>query len=131
MLDQNETNYVVGHEIGHAIFDHLDESRKLVDTGLKNLESQCAEISADRIGFASVDSISIASSAIHKLKYGIKHSHNKINIKKLINHINDPDSGYTTTHLIDSLRLEAVIRFSMSKKYREYVKHSHYILGHQ
>ena len=126
LLDDNEMNFVIGHEIGHAIFNHLDYT-KTADTTLDNIKSQCAEISADRIGFASVDDINIAASALHKLKYGIRYSQNKIDIKKLTDHINDPESGYSTTHPIDSLRLESIIRFSMSKKYREYTGDPRYI----
>jgi Zn-dependent protease with chaperone function len=127
LLNKDELRFIIGHEIGHIIFGHTNESRNLVNAGSLNLQSQCAEVSADRIGYVSVDSISVAASATHKLQYGMRYKENKINIKKLTDYINDPNSGHSTSHPTNSLRLESIIRFSMSEKYRDYIKDSHHI----
>tara|TARA_S200000501_G_C20863778_1_gene761033 strand:- start:341 stop:1033 length:693 start_codon:yes stop_codon:yes gene_type:complete len=122
ILNEKELRFVIGHEIGHGIFNHIQ-----IKDEFEGIFSQCKEISADRVGFASVGDIAIAASTIHKMKYGLKYKNIEINIRNLMHLKKNPLEGVPTTHPIDSLRLESIIKFSMSKIYKEYIGEISYV----
>ncbi len=79
-LTQGELEFVIGHELGHASFGHLElEVGRLVAEGGLGPSScmrarawqRAAEISADRAGLLACGSIEIAASALFKTVSGL------------------------------------------------------------
>ncbi len=77
-----EIRFVMGHELGHVLFQHQlipaglwlnTEEQKLSDNTLLQLFkwSRAAELSADRIGFLSCGDLSAAANAFFKLACGL------------------------------------------------------------
>jgi hypothetical protein len=79
-LSSAELDFVLGHEVGHALFGHLDVPASfLVETG--NLDGErcqllrawqrAAEISADRAGLVCCGSLEVAANAMWKTISGL------------------------------------------------------------
>ena len=80
LLDGEELEYIIGHELGHVLYGHLD-------VGIGHLlEEECfppqvsmrlrawqraAEISADRAGLLACESLAVAANALFKTLSGI------------------------------------------------------------
>lgn len=79
-LSSEELEFVLGHELGHAVYGHLDvPARFLLDHCNLDLErsrlvrsfQRAAEISADRAGLVCCGSLEIAANAIFKTLCGL------------------------------------------------------------
>lgn len=79
-LDAAELRFVIGHELGHSLFDHIDidaqglaEGGTLSPSGCMRLRAwqRAAEISADRIGVLCCGSIEKAASSLFKIVSGL------------------------------------------------------------
>jgi hypothetical protein len=80
LLGDEELDFVIGHELGHAKFGHLDLAcAKLIDSGrlppVSNMKlrawQRAAEISADRAGLQLCGSLAAAASALFKSVSGL------------------------------------------------------------
>lgn len=79
-LSAEELEFVIGHELGHAAFGHLDVAAEaVIDLDAVSLE-QCmllrawqraAEISADRVGLLCCNSLEVAATAMFKMISGL------------------------------------------------------------
>lgn len=79
-LTAEELEFVLGHELGHAAFGHLDIAVEvIIELGSLGL-AQCqqlrawqraAEISADRVGLLCCESLEVAASALFKTLSGL------------------------------------------------------------
>ena len=73
-LSAPELEFVIGHEMGHIIYEHLvaPVHYSPADPAEDFLELQrAAEISADRAGYMQVESVSVAVSAMAKMASGL------------------------------------------------------------
>lgn len=79
-LDAKELEFVIGHEVGHALHGHLDiAAGPLIQSGdltpsqimLLLAWSRAAEISADRAGLLCCQSIDVAANAMFKTLSGL------------------------------------------------------------
>jgi hypothetical protein len=80
MLSAEELEFVIGHELGHAAFGHLEvaaeaaielESVSLEQCKLLLAWQRAAEISADRVGLLCCDALEVAATALFKLICGL------------------------------------------------------------
>jgi len=80
-FSEAEMLFVIGHELGHAMYDHIDVHEQggmsREDLGAERLArlhawSRAAEISADRVGLLCCGDLDAALSAIFKLASGLK-----------------------------------------------------------
>ena len=79
-LSAEELEFVIGHELGHAAFGHLDVAAEaVIDLDAVSLD-QCmvlrawqraAEISADRVGLLCCNSLEVAATALFKTICGL------------------------------------------------------------
>ena len=81
LLDENELEFVIGHELGHALFGHLDYVPGFAlehgniptrDAMLVTAWQRACEISADRAGLLCCGDLDVASTAIFKTLSGLR-----------------------------------------------------------
>jgi hypothetical protein len=122
IMQIQELAFVIGHELGHYLFEHL-QYHNLQDSHILSKYSQSTEISADRVGLICADNINIAIRAIIKTISGLKdelishnlhtflHQHNEINSSNIL----------ATTHPFLPTRAKALMLFSMSEPYYDWL----------
>jgi len=125
-MKENELAFVIGHEIGHYLFGHLNyreierEENKLADMKVSRVY-QSHEISADRIGLICSGSIDSALRAIIKTVSGLNDefiTHNLHSYLHQIQSLKYDDLAHTKhTHPIFPIRAKALTLFSMSELY--------------
>ncbi len=125
----DELDFVIGHELGHYLFGHL-EYGKLFDSGSNTLDNsmqelyQSSEISADRIGLLSCKSIEVALKAMIKTVSGLNDEYLTDSIHSYMRQIRNIKKSNITlnsgTHPIFPVRSKALLLFSMSEYYYEH-----------
>ena len=134
-----ELRFVVGHEVGHYLFDHhaipvaqllAGGARVTAETALQLFAWQrFAEISADRAGLVCAGGLEQAASALFKLSSGLGGDRVKVRIDQFLAQVKDlqeesvehpdTDSGtrgdWFATHPFSPLRLKAVELFAGSE----------------
>ncbi|WP_437752272.1 M48 family metallopeptidase [Sorangium sp. So ce1389] len=79
-LSSEELEFVIGHELGHAVYGHLDvAANHLIESGNLDLEraqlvrsfQRAAEVSADRAGLVCCGSLEVAATAMFKTLSGL------------------------------------------------------------
>src|SRR5687768_3136460 len=98
-FDESELRFVVGHELGHHIFEHheLPIAELLRDEAIASHQnalqlfawSRYAEISADRAGLICCESIEPAARAFFKLASGLSGSKVEMRAEDLIEQLGD------------------------------------------
>ena len=119
LLNEKELSFVIGHELGHFIFDHgLETENKNSLEFFQKLRSQ--EISVDRIGLISCGKLDYAMSAIVKSISGLDEKFLNFNIGHFINQIhnistsNQIENVVLDTHPSFILRSRALLLFASS-----------------
>ena len=122
LLNQNELQFVMGHEIGHYLLEHgdVDHNNKDYNNMIGfNMQSRYKEISADRIGLLSCNNINSAFSSIFKLMTGLDDKHLRFDISAYISQIDQQTNklstnGLYSTHPSNMIRCRALLWFSMT-----------------
>lgn len=137
-FDEAELAFVIGHEIGHALFNH---SRFPVRALLENDNGgefsplhamrlfswkRNAEISADRIGLICNRDFNAAARAFFKLSSGVTAGTLKFHVDEFVNQLTelsqqegggmDPQDWYST-HPLSPMRVKALDMFNRSENY--------------
>ena len=130
-MTENELAFVIGHELGHYIFGHLNyaevqrEKNELVDMKLSRIY-QAHEISADRIGLICSGSIESSLRAIVKTVSGLNDEFITHNLYTYLHRIQslkyDELAHAYHTHPIFPIRAKALTLFSMSELYYLWIK---------
>ena len=125
-MTDGELAFVIGHELGHFLFEHLNYFRpnstenELLDMKLNRL-TQAQEISADRLGLICSGSIENAIRAIVKTVSGLDDSFITLNLHSYLHQIQslkfETLTNASYTHPIFPIRAKALMLFSMSELY--------------
>ena len=125
-MKEDELAFVIGHEIGHYIFGHLEyreivrEKNELLDMKISRVY-QSHEISADRIGLICSGSIESSLRAIIKTVSGLSDefiTHNLHSYLHQIQSLKYDDLAHSKhTHPIFPIRAKSLTLFSMSELY--------------
>lgn len=127
LLDEDEFSFVVGHELGHFLFDHtLARANKKASLEVyKYIRGQ--EITADRVGLLACGSINVAVRAMIKTVSGLSTKHLRFDISEFLSQLSKANaqkhsSQPSSTHPSMVARSKALLWFSMSKSYVEFPK---------
>ena len=113
LLDENEMKFVIGHELGHLIFQHNGGCRG----GASNHRiSRIQELSCDRIGLLACKSISDAISTQIKCSSGLPKKHLRIDVSYYIDQVtkidnNAPNATVISTHPAWLIRARSLVHF--------------------
>ena len=139
---QSEIAFVIGHEIGHVLYDHLKyPAQGIMDYGRDVLSplhamklfawGRAAELSADRIGLLCCQDFSAAARSFFKLSSGVTTDSLNFHLEEYIRQFVDlsaemagteidPQDWYST-HPFSPLRIKALEIFHRSETYNQLV----------
>jgi Zn-dependent protease with chaperone function/uncharacterized tellurite resistance protein B-like protein len=133
-LEEGELTFVVGHELGHAIYGHLTLSgetlrkdERINPTTVLRLFAykRYAEITADRVGLLCCDDVSVAVRALFKVTSGLSNARSVRDASEFSAQYHDlkattskSEAGdWLSTHPYSPLRLEALTLFARSQTF--------------
>lgn len=136
-MNQEEINFVIGHELGHALFEHyalpthgiLEEGNLEAEEAMRLMSwSRRAEVSADRAGLYVCESPEAAISSFLKLSCGVAHPVIAFNRDEYARQIQDlgelaaslEDTSHCySSHPFNPIRVLAVELYAQSSDYAE------------
>lgn len=148
-LSDDELKFVIGHEIGHWLFN-INDTRSLLNAcydGEENVPSfslhnllatwkKLAEFSADRVGLVACNSLDSAMSALYRVSTGLDPKMMEFNSADYIDNLDDelPDSSDLRFFREDfhpplPIRMKALSLFSNSKLYNSWSRNEEICLS--
>lgn len=123
IMTMDELSFVIGHEIGHYLFGHLDYVCNTDDKRLIEY-SQAREISADRIGFICSKDINTSIKAMIKTISGLNNSFISNNFHVFLhqhNQVSDKNIDLLSlSHPLLPTRAKSLTLFSMSQLFYDW-----------
>jgi hypothetical protein len=128
LLNAHELRFVIGHELGHFIYDHsvkTDQEEGMDEEGF--LLSKAAEISSDRVGLIASRTTLDATKAILKSISGLSSNHLGDDFTDFLDQYNDPNrsddlSSFFTSHPSFLIRARALLWFDLVRSETDPVK---------
>ena len=84
LLDEDEFKFVIGHEIAHFIFSHQLALSKMSGSIELYLLQRSQEISADRLGLISCNSLEVATRTLMKSLSGLSSKHLRFDVREFV-----------------------------------------------
>lgn len=120
LLDEDEFEFVVGHELGHFLLEHRSVGSPNASSVQYFRNRRAQEISVDRIGLVACGSLDVALRALMKTVSGLTERHLRFDVgafvaqlRKLEGEVGSSDwSG--STHPSMLIRAKALLWFSLS-----------------
>ena len=137
-FEPDELRFVVGHELGHHLFEHHRIPVAVLLSGIAQIDAalalrlfawqRYAEISADRTGLVTAGGLDPAARALFKLASGLRGDRITVRIDQFLTQVGDlrreaerlataddqPRSDFFATHPFSPLRLKAAQLFAAS-----------------
>ncbi len=122
ILNENELEFIVAHELGHFLCEHLADSRSNGGVGIEGvIQLRAQEISADRIGLVGCESLDIALKAILKTVSGLSDQYLRFDVSKFVSQLKEVSGEDSLnsefSHPSMLVRCRALLWFSMSHAY--------------
>ena len=119
LLDEDEFKFVVGHEIAHFLFGHQLALAKISSSIEQYLLQRAQEISADRIGLISCNSLDVATRTLMKSLSGLSSRHLRFDVREFVDQIRHTAPHLATgdivaTHPSMMVRCRGLLWFSAS-----------------
>ncbi len=117
-LDEKELSFIIGHEIGHFLLDHVRQKNE--NNNAESLRQKRAqEISCDRIGLWACGDINIALNSLIKLTSGLSQRHLGLDSMALLSQMKkiEKESVFdrsNSTHPPWYIRAFSLFHFSLS-----------------
>ena len=124
ILEDEEIEFVVGHEIGHFLYSH---SLAVASENNKSLEfliqKRAQEISADRIGLLASESLDASIRAMMKTISGLSTKYLKFNVGGFLSQLSNTESfksqiSVNSSHPSMLVRCRALLWFSMCDTFK-------------
>ncbi len=138
---KEELLFVIGHEIGHALFEHfrypvshiLEEGRDILSPlhAMKLYAwNRNAEISADRSGLLCCNDFEVAAKTFFKLSSGVtsdsldfklnEYIKQFVDLEQVLNDSDQDPSDWYSSHPFSPLRIKALELFNKSETFKEF-----------
>lgn len=118
LLDDDEFMFVVGHEVGHFLLGHgLARIENSDDSIEYYIQQRAQEISSDRIGLISCQSLDVAIRAMMKTVSGLTDEHLRFDVSAFLRQLDEtPHTGgnHASTHPSILVRCKALLWFSLN-----------------
>jgi hypothetical protein len=119
LLDDEEFKFVIGHEVAHFLYNHQRALSNVSESVEQYLLQRSQEISADRLGLISCDSVDVATRTLMKSLSGLSSKHLRFDIREFVNQIRRPLSTSNTSDLFSThpsmvVRCRGLLWFSAS-----------------
>ncbi len=132
LLSYEELAFVIGHEIGHAIYGHNEyPSPKKNDSDYELFKLfRASEISADRIGFLCCKSYEDSLKALIKISSGLTEKYINFDFRSFVGQLRELEKLPTSknqlfsTHPSLIIRSRALLWFSMSDLFNNFTKNN-------
>ena len=118
ILEDNEIESVIGHELGHFLYNHGATSDQADHKSLEFfIQKRAQEFSADRIGLLSCGDLNAAVRAMMKVVSGLSSRHLNFNVGEFISQLSRTDnlrmpSNFQPSHPPMLVRCRALLWFS-------------------
>jgi hypothetical protein len=129
LLDEQEFEFVIGHELGHFLLEH-----HLANVGLNVAnpeyfrQRRAQEISVDRLGLISCGSLDVALRALMKTVSGLTERHLRFDVGGFISQLRKVDKSKAdlsySTHPSIVIRAKALLWFSLSDYFQKVPSHA-------
>jgi hypothetical protein len=120
LLNGDEFEFVVGHELGHFLLNHgvarLENQKISIESSIEN---RAQEISADRLGLVACHSLEVAIRAMMKTVSGLSSEHLRFDVGAFVSQLRStPDTiqveSQFSSHPSILVRCRALLWFSLS-----------------
>ena len=124
ILENKELEFVIGHEIGHFLYNHgLAASLNNNESLEFSIKQRAQEISADRIGLLSSESLDVSIRAMMKTISGLTTKYLKFDIAAFLSQLSNTAKyksqiSINSSHPSMFLRCRALLWFSMSETFK-------------
>ena len=121
LLDDEEVEFVIGHEIGHFLLGHGGSNAGPGGESIERyMQQRCQEISVDRIGLLACRSLDIAIRAMMKTISGLTSRHLRFDVATFLSQLRQVDNfgsadSPMATHPSILFRCRALLWFSLSE----------------
>ncbi|QKX03995.1 M48 family metalloprotease [Aquimarina sp. TRL1] len=140
-FQKDELSFVVGHEIGHVLFEHFKYPVKhILEEGRDTLApihamklyawNRNAEISADRAGLLCCQSFEAAGRTFFKLSSGVttdsldfqlsEYLQQFVDLESVLNDAGHDPSDWYSSHPFSPIRIKALELFNKSETYKKF-----------
>jgi hypothetical protein len=118
LLDEDEFEFVAGHELGHFLLGHAHQSGRTRMSPEYLMKCRSQEISVDRAGLHACNSLDIAIRALMKTVSGLSARHLRFDVSAFISQLKKIDQlaadQSVTTHPSMLIRSKALLWYSLS-----------------
>jgi hypothetical protein len=120
LLNDDEFEFVAGHELGHFLLDHGIVRLENQDENLEfQIQERAQEISADRIGLISCQSLEVAIQSLMKTVSGLSREHLRFDIGAFLSQLRNVreevgEGSHFATHPSILIRCRALLWFSLN-----------------
>jgi len=121
LLDNDELEFVIGHELGHFLLHHSMTQAKRNDEDLEYyIQQRAQEISADRLGLMACGSLDVAIRTLIKMVSGLSTHHLRLDTGTFISQLqkSKPQNNMFATHPSVIVRSRALLWFSLGETFQ-------------
>jgi len=124
ILEDEEIEFVIGHEIGHFLYSHsLALSTANGESLELSMQKRAQEISADRVGLLASESLDVSIRALMKTMSGLSTKYLKFDIGGFLSQLSNTESfkfqlDVNSSHPSMLVRCRALLWFSMCDTFK-------------